>query len=197
MITILRRNSKPHQIIKNLLLAGGVLIFASINPVYGTKLIENLIKAYFRRKRFEREKFLRDLKNLQVRKLIDYRELPNGDLKIVLTKAGRKIGERLELNCNLDNLKLNIEKKWDSRWRMIIFDIPDHQKTSRDALREKLRQLNFYPIQESVFITPYECEKEIEFICAVFDIRRYVLLFYISSFEGEEKLRHYFRIGIR
>lgn len=149
-----------------------------------------MIRGYFRKKRFEKEKFLRDIKNLQERKLIDCKELPNGKLKIILTGKGK---EKI-LEYSIDDIRLDIKKHWDGRWRMIIFDIPESKKKARDALREKLTQLRFYQVQESVYLTPYECEREIDFICSVFDIRRYVLIFYISHFEGEEKIRYYFKV---
>lgn len=186
----IRKDSKPYKILRQILIAGGFLTLATISPVGGAKLTQDLIKLYFRKKRFERERFLRDLKRLQMRELLDYKELSNGNIQLMLSKAGK----HFELKYNFENIKLNRSKRWDGQWRMIIFDIPDTQKQARDAFRQKLRQLGFYPVQKSVFITPYECEKEIDFICSIFDIRRYILIFYINRFEGEKKLRHYFKI---
>ena len=137
-----------------------------------------------------KEKFLRDLKNLQNRELIEYRELDNGEVKIILTNQGKK----LMLQYNLDVIKLKKNKKWDGYWKMVIFDIPNSKKSARDAFRKKLSQLGLYSIQESVFITPFECGKEIEFICSIFDIRQHILIFYIKHFEGEEKFRHHFKV---
>jgi DNA-binding transcriptional regulator PaaX len=186
----LRRNSKPHKLISALLIGGGFLVVSAISPLAGAQIARGLMKEYFRKKRFEKEKFLRDLKRLQKRELINYKELPDGKIEIVLTKRGQK----LELVYKLDDLKLDTKKKWDGQWRMVMFDIPHFLKNARDAFRGKLRTLGFYPIQKSVFITPYKCEKEIDFICSVFGIRDYVLIFNIQRFEGEEKLRHYFKI---
>jgi DNA-binding transcriptional regulator PaaX len=185
-----KRNSKPYKILKTVLLAGGFLALSSISPLSGAQLVRSLIKEYFRKKRFERERFLRDLKRLQVREMLVYKELSDGKLEITLTKAGRK----KILTYNLDDIKLDTKKKWDGKWRLIIFDIPHYYKKARDAFRQKLNQLGFYPIQKSVFIIPYECENEIDFICSVFNIRRFVLILYVSHFEGVEKFRHYFKV---
>lgn len=190
LILNLKRNSKPYKILRTVFLSSGLLAISVFNPLGGAVLAKDLMKYYFRKKRFEKEKFLRDLKNLQKRELINYKELANGEIKISLKKSGKD----LDIVYNFDEIKLETHKNWDGKWRMVIFDIPNNKKKARDALRKKLRDLNFYPVQESVFITPYECEKEIDFICSVFDIRRYILIFYISSFEGENKLRHYFKI---
>jgi len=44
-------------------------------------------------------------------------------------------------------------------------------------------------LQESVFIFPYECEDEINFITEVFLIRPFVKFVRVKSFTNEEKLR--------
>ncbi len=187
---ILRKDSKPYKILKCLLLCGGFLLLSSISPKGGSEIITGIIKNYFYKKRFEREKFLRDLKSLQVRELVNYKESPNGEIELILTTKGKnKI-----LTYNIDDIKLNTKKRWDGQWRMVMFDIPHNKKKARDAFRQKLTTLGFYPIQKSVFITPHECENEIDFICSIFDIRKHILIFYIKNFEGAEKLRHHFGV---
>lgn len=184
------KNSKSHKILNALLISGGALTISLISPLSGALLIKGLLKLYFRKKKFIKEKFLRDLKRLQTRKLIDYKVLPDGKIKIVLTRLGK---EKI-LIYDFDKLKIS-SNSWDGKWRLVVFDIPDYQGKARDALREKLKSLNFYRIQKSVYLTPYNCENEIDFICSVFDINRNnVLIFEVSRFEGEEKLKHYFKI---
>jgi DNA-binding transcriptional regulator PaaX len=190
MNTGLRKNGRPYQIMKYLALGTGILVLSIISPASGAYLIKAGIKSYIRNKRFEKEKFLRDLKNLQKRELINYEELESGEIKITLTKKG----EEKALVYKLDEIKLNKPKKWDGKWRLIMFDIPHFHKKSRDALRAKLNDLKFYPLQKSVFITPYPCEEEIDFIASIFDIRKYILILYVSNFEGEEKLKHHFGV---
>jgi DNA-binding transcriptional regulator PaaX len=91
-------------------------------------------------------------------------------------------------------MKLKRPAKWNGKWRLVMFDIPHGYKRARDAFRQKLKRLEFYPIQKSVFITPYPCEDEIDFLASVFDIRKHVILMNIADFEGEEKLKRHFRI---
>jgi DNA-binding transcriptional regulator PaaX len=187
----IRRGYRPHKILKTLALTAGVLFISTISPVGGASVIKDLTKQYLRKKSFQRYKFLNDLKNLQNRKLINYQETAGGRVKITLTKNGR---EKL-LVYKLDEMKLSKPAKWDKKWRLIMFDIPHSYKKARDAFRQKLRGLEFYPIQKSVFITPYPCEDEIDFIASLFNIRRYVLVMHVGDFEGEEKLKYHF--GIR
>ncbi|HXF44462.1 MAG TPA: CRISPR-associated endonuclease Cas2 [Candidatus Paceibacterota bacterium] len=187
---IFYKNSKPHNILNTLLISGGVLTISFINPLAGALIVKNLIKLYFANKKFIKEKFLRDLKRLQERELIDYKVLQDGKIEILLTKRGK---EKL-LVYDFDNLKIK-SKRWDGKWRLIVFDIPDDRKQARDALREKLKKLEFYQIQKSVYLTPYKCEDEIDFICSVFDLsRNNVLIFEVSKFEGEEKLKRHFQL---
>mgnify|MGYP001586527223 FL=1 len=176
---------------RHLALAGGMLTIAIFAPRAGAQLIHKLIKVYVRKRRFEKEKFLRDLKHLQSRELIEYRELPSGEIKIVLKTRGQEV----LIQKNLDEMKLDTSKRWDGQWRLVMFDVPHYKKNARDALREKLRHLGFYALQKSVFLTPYECEREIDFIGTVFNVRAHILILYARHFEGEEKLRHYFKLS--
>lgn len=173
------------------MIAGGVLAMSTIVPLGGALCVREMIRGYFRKKDFERQRFLRDLKRLQVRGLLDFQELSNGSLKIVLSKAGKKKA----LTYKLDDIKLNKKRWWDGKWRLVIFDIPHSQKKFRDALRCKLKELEFYAIQKSVFIVPYKCEDEIDFIATLMGVRDSVLILNVASFEGDEKLRHHFRVG--
>src|SRR3990167_11331039 len=48
-----------------------------------------------------------------------------------LTSLGRGYLSRWEFS----NFKFNIPKKWDGKWRVIIFDIPDKKRRTRDQIR--------------------------------------------------------------
>ncbi len=186
----LRRNSNPYKIMCQLAAGGGVLLISIVAPAAGAGIVQDLLRGYFKKKSFEKTRFLNDLKNLQARQLIDYRESPGGNVKITITKDGRQ----KMLSYNIDDIHINKTARWDKKWRLVIFDIPVDKKQARDAFGRKLRSLSFYPLQKSVYITPYPCEDEIEFLAAVFDVRRHVLILHISDFEGEEKLIHRFNL---
>lgn len=185
-----RRNSQPYRLLKHLAIGAGVLTLSMVAPMSGAILVKGFIRHYFRKKRFEKYRFLNDLKNLQKRGLISYHEKDNGIMTIVLTKNGRE----KTLEYRIDEMKINKPPHWDKQWRLIMFDIPHHKRRARDAFRVKLKKLEFYPIQKSVFITPYPCEDEVDFIASIFDVRKNVLILYASRFEGEEKLKRYFKI---
>src|SRR3989338_3331501 len=186
----LKRNSKIHRLLKNIFLGGGILLISLASPTAGHKIASILLASYFRNRRFEKDRFLRDLKNLQKRELLSFREFENGHVEIKLSARGKEKA----LFYNIDDLKLDTKKPWDKKWRLVIFDIPHSFKKARDAFREKLKDLHFYQLQRSVFLSPYQCSEEIEFLGAIFKVRHCVLLLEVSRFEGEEKLRHHFGI---
>lgn len=73
-----------------------------------------------------------------------------GEVYIRLTSQGNKRIIRDFPVLSLQN------RKWDKRWRVVIFDIEEINRNARDALREKLRELGFGMIQKSVFISPHD-----------------------------------------
>lgn len=64
--------------------------------------------------------------------------------------------------------------RWDGKWRIIIFDIPEERGKQRRQFRRKMQSLGLYMMQESVFVFPYPCEEEIAELCETFHISSYV-----------------------
>ncbi|OGZ68559.1 MAG: hypothetical protein A3D44_01250 [Candidatus Staskawiczbacteria bacterium RIFCSPHIGHO2_02_FULL_42_22] len=52
-------------------------------------------------------------------------------------------------------------KTWDNKWRAIIFDIPETNRKERNFLRKELKWMGFRELQHSIWITPYDIEKEL------------------------------------
>ena len=52
-------------------------------------------------------------------------------------------------------------KKWDKKWRAVIFDVPEVSRQSRNFLRKELKWMGFKELQHSIWITPYNIEKEL------------------------------------
>ncbi|MEK7212167.1 MAG: CRISPR-associated endonuclease Cas2 [Patescibacteria group bacterium] len=184
----LHRNSKTYDLLRDLVVAGGLITISLIAPLAGSQLARSIVKTYSKDKRSTRSDLIRDLKRLQSRELLDYKELGDGKIKITLTRRGR----RLALTYKLDELQLHPQPRWDGKWRLVMFDIPHTRKQARDALRKKLKDLGFYQLQKSVFITPHSCEDEIDFVASVFNVRQCILIFPIGGFEGQEVLKKYF-----
>ena len=58
-------------------------------------------------------------------------------------------------------------RRWDKKWRAVVFDVEETNKQTRERFRGKLKELGFGMLQESVFITPHDIAKDFtEFIDA-------------------------------
>jgi len=68
---------------------------------------------------------------------------------IGLTPEGRKLLQRLQPSK-------------DGVWKLVIFDIPEKQKYVRTVLRAKLKTLHFKKWQNSIWVTPFALDEEIE-----------------------------------
>lgn len=90
--------------------------------------------------------------------------------------------------------KLSFEhKKRDGFWRLVIFDIPEKEKRKRELLRQKLKEFDFYMIQKSVFVSPYICEKEIEQLCDILNLRNGVCVVVVKDLGSlERSVRNHF-----
>lgn len=47
---------------------------------------------------------------------------------------------------------------WDGYWRIVIVDIPEHQKSEQDAVRYILKKAQFVQLKNSVWISPFPLE---------------------------------------
>lgn len=128
------------------------------------------------------------LYKLRKRKIIDIYE-ENGITHIKLTEKGKRRREAVDI-CNLD---IPRPKLWDGKWRMFLFDIPEDKKVAREAIREKLKQMGFFQFQKSVWIHPYDCQKEIDLITTVFNIGEYITLL-VVKIDDDLPLREFFHI---
>jgi DNA-binding transcriptional regulator PaaX len=106
------------------------------------------------------------------------------ELHLEITKKGFQKLQKIVV----DNLNIKRPKKWDGKWRIVIFDIPEKERTLRNAIRNKLHNLGFWQVQKSVFIYPFECNKEINVICNIFGGRKYLKYLIADIIEGEEEI---------
>jgi len=104
-----------------------------------------------------------------------------------LTKKGKKCFG----NSKLNDVTISVPSKWDEQWRFVFFDIPEKRRSFRDVLRSKLKRLGFFQFQKSVWIYPFECEKEVRFLCEYFGITPYTMTF-TAKIDNDRILRRYF-----
>lgn len=111
----------------------------------------------------------------------------DGAIAAELTQKGRSRAMRFKL----DDLEVKKPKRWDGKWRMVIFDIPEARRKVRDELRKRLKRLGFHEVQKSSFVIPYPCEDEIHVLINAFDLMEEVRILE-GAFSYDKDLRKTF-----
>lgn len=139
----------------------------------------------------EKYAFRKRLEGLKKRKLVEISSGKNGETEVKITEAGTK----LALRYKFAEMKIKKTDRWDHKWRIIIFDIPDKKKYQRDSFRDKLRDLGFYSLNESVLVHAYPCFDEIEFVRQIYQVGGEVTYILADKIEGNNGLKSYFGLG--
>lgn len=122
---------------------------------------------------------------------------------IVLVEKDGEVFVHLKDKNNLAVLKYSIKailefkkkkKMWDGRWFLVFFDVPEIQRNKRNYLRNLLHKLGFYRYQKSVYLFPYECEKEIVLIKKIVEGAKYMKYIIAEKIEDEEQIKRHFRL---
>ncbi len=100
-----------------------------------------------------------------------------GNNAIMLTKKG--IDKAIRARFKLE--KKNDKKRKDGKWIMIIFDIPQSRRKSRNLLRSILKNLGYKMFQHSVWITPYDVSEKTEELLQWYSLDSYIRLFLIEK----------------
>ena len=170
-----------------LLLIGGASLSLTRRPDAYFRIVKGMVKEW--RKINERNLRIA-IKNLYKSKMVDFRENQDGTVLTILTDKGKK---RI-LKYDIDKIEIKKPMRWDKLWRLVIFDIPEDKNLGRKALAAKLKELGFYPMQKSVFIHPYECKDEIDFIIEIFELSPYVRFLRVKDIEIELDLKERFHL---
>lgn len=150
-----------------LLLLGGLALGLSGSPVRYSRVLRGITQEW---QAINRRELYRAIRRLYESRLVKYSEKKDGTIAITLNKEGREVA----LRYKLDELRIAPPHRWDQKWRIVIFDIPEKQKGLRDSIRSRLRQLGFLELQKSVFVHPFKCVSEVDFIVELYGARRYV-----------------------
>lgn len=85
-------------------------------------------------------------------------------------------------------------EKWDGKWRIVTFDIPERYASLRDKLRSILKRAGFEKLQHSVWIFPHNCQQLVDLIKNESALRRYVIYGVLEWIEDEARLKRIFLI---
>lgn len=139
----------------------------------------------------EEKKIIKSLQSLEKREIIDIEE-KNGNIIVRLLDNKNATIVKYSIKAILDFKKK--EKTWNGEWFMVFFDVPEIQRNKRDYLRDYLQKIGFYRYQQSVYIFPYECEKEINLIKKIIEGAKYMRYIVANRIEDEERIKVYFKL---
>ena len=114
-----------------------------------------------------------------------------GELRTILTNKGKNIARSLFLQ---DYKQLKRPAKWDGKWRMVMFDIPEDKTKLRNLIRFHLKKIGFLQIQGSVWIYPYPCEEIVTIVKTNFNFSDEVIYITTESFEKDYKFKKIFKL---
>ncbi|MBI2004826.1 CRISPR-associated endonuclease Cas2 [Patescibacteria group bacterium] len=109
--------------------------------------------------------------------------------RILLTTKGEKFAERLEV---VRRIEIRQPRRWDGKWRVVIFDVWEKRKQVRERLRNILKKAGFYMLQDSVWVHPYPCEELIAFIRSDLKLGSGILYIIAEGLENDKHLKQHF-----
>lgn len=168
-----------------LLLIGGITLGLSGSPRRYFKVLNAITKEW---ENINKDSLKRAIERLYESKLVAEKRNLDGTVTLVLTDNGKQKA----LIYNLEKIKIKSPKIWDKKWRIVLFDIPNDRNRIRDILRRHFKNLGFYEFQKSVFVHPYSCKDEIDYLIEFYDIRTFVRFIVADSIDNEFHLKHYF-----
>lgn len=161
--------SSGMKVILALAAVGGVLTLAAVAP----GIMGAFAKSIAREKREKRERYniiWQNFYRLKKSRALELVAEKDNELIYRLTENGKV---KLK-NFLLETLEITSPRRWDRKWRVVVFDIPEKFRSARRAIQRKMISMGFYPMQKSVFAHPFPCEAEIEFLKNFFNIKPYI-----------------------
>ena len=108
---------------------------------------------------------------------------------VSITERGKRELDRYRFHEKSFN-----KKKWDRRWRIVIFDIKEYKRGTRAKIRAELKNFGFVLLQQSVWVYPYECEEIIRLLKADYHIGKEILYIIAEKIENDIWLRKRFNL---
>ncbi len=107
-----------------------------------------------------------------------------------LTSLGR---EQLRM-WEFADFRFKKPKRWDNKWRVIIFDIPEKKRRVRDQIRHLFNKSGMYRLQDSVWVYPYDCEDILTLLKSDLGVGKDILYLIVDELENDKHLRQFFSV---
>lgn len=164
----------------------GIIAIAAVAP--------NMFKILGRSGTLARLKFQSKgvLARLKMKDEIEFVER-DGRKFVRLTGRGEAV---LEMEKRKMSLIKNKPRKWDRRYRLVMFDIPEARRKTRDQLRYQMSDVGFLRVQDSAWVYPYDCEEFIALLKADLHIGKDVLYVVVEEIENDAQIRKHFGLPL-
>ena len=113
----------------------------------------------------------------------------DGTISIALTRRGR--WEYTIRNFDFAQKKL---LAWDGKWRVIVFDVPEHKRKIRRELRRAISLFGFEKLQQSVWVYPYPCDDFVEIVRSHLEIKNDIVYMTVENIENDVLLKRKFEL---
>lgn len=164
---VYRNVVSPTEDVVNFLLTNK---YRQINLLFGK---ENPVFKKYRKEKGAKE-FAKLLYYLKTRNYIEIKNLENKKA-IILTKEG------FQKVLKASFIAGDKEKRRDGKWVMLIFDVPQRYKKSRDLLMDILDNLGYKMFQQSVWVTPYDVSNKTEKLLQFHSLEKFVKIFIVEE----------------
>ena len=111
---------------------------------------------------------------------------------LTITPKGKQVLHKFEIK----DFAIKRPYRWDKKWRVLIFDIPEHRRGLRDKIRITLSMVGFVHLQHSVWLYPYDCEELVLLLKADFKVGKDVLYLIVDALENDLAYRKHFKLAI-
>lgn len=97
------------------------------------------------------------------------------------------------MNAELSGYKIH-KQKWDGKWRIILFDIPEKKRALRDYLRSVIKRCGFKEFQKSIWVHPYKIPDFLKEILGEENILFYTRFITTTSIDFDKDLKKLFSL---
>ena len=182
----IRRRGQIQKALLTTLLIGGMIAIGATPRINILKLLGNKKRNQYRLKHQVNDALIR----LSRKGLVAF-VIKEGRKFARLTPAG---SQRLKLEQEKAALLLQRKKRWDKRWRVIIFDIPERRRGVRSRLRAIMQECGFVRLQDSVWVYPHDCEDLTVLMKAELKTGSSILYMVVEKIENDAWLKKHFSI---
>lgn len=84
--------------------------------------------------------------------------------------------------------------RWDGRYYIVTFDIPETQKVTRNQIILDLKNANFYHYSKGLWLSPYNPIKYIETTRTRYQLGGKIKLIVATHLEDEVKIKRHFKL---